>query len=102
MDDPFIQHFLEIRIGGCYQVCERLGSGTFGEVYIGTLAFSDTGKGQLLMRRKRPRCFQRPEGGNQTRALFGRTVAPEPRSRDLRVSQWTTWHTSSVLARVQL
>ncbi|OAP55653.1 casein kinase 1 [Fonsecaea erecta] len=35
MDDPFIQHFLEIRLGGRYQICQRLGSGSFGQVYIG-------------------------------------------------------------------
>jgi hypothetical protein len=37
MDDPFIQHFLEIRLGGRYQICRRIGSGSFGKVYIGTV-----------------------------------------------------------------
>lgn len=38
MDDPFIQHFLEIRLGGRYQICQRIGSGSFGKVYIGRIA----------------------------------------------------------------
>jgi serine/threonine protein kinase len=37
MDDSFIRHFLEIRIGGRYQICKRIGSGTFGKVYIGKI-----------------------------------------------------------------
>jgi serine/threonine protein kinase len=36
MEDGFVQRFLEIRIGGRYQLCERLGAGTFGYVYLGT------------------------------------------------------------------
>ncbi|EHY52744.1 Casein kinase I isoform delta [Exophiala dermatitidis] len=35
MDDPFIQRFLEIRLGGRYQICQRIGSGSFGKVYMG-------------------------------------------------------------------
>lgn len=34
-EDPFIQNFLKIRLGGRYQICKRLGSGSFGDVYIG-------------------------------------------------------------------
>jgi hypothetical protein len=37
MDDPFLQHFLAIRIGGRYQICQRLGSGSFAEVYMGKM-----------------------------------------------------------------
>ena len=44
MDDPFIQHFLEIRIGGRYQFGQRIGSGSFGKVYIGRLVVRDTMK----------------------------------------------------------
>ncbi|OAP63886.1 hypothetical protein AYL99_03113 [Fonsecaea erecta] len=35
MEDPFVQRVLEIRLGGRYQICQPLGSGTFGRVYIG-------------------------------------------------------------------
>ena len=35
MEDGFVQRFLGIRIGGRYQLRERLGEGTFGLVYLG-------------------------------------------------------------------
>lgn len=39
MDTPFIQNFLKIRLDGRYQICQKLGSGTFGEVYFGEQIF---------------------------------------------------------------
>lgn len=41
MDEPFIQHFLEIRLGERYQICQRIGSGSFGQVYTGKMAVSE-------------------------------------------------------------
>ncbi|KAH0829819.1 Casein kinase I isoform delta [Fonsecaea pedrosoi] len=43
-DDPFIQHFLEIRLGGRYQICRRIGLGSFGKVYMGC----DVPKGNVV------------------------------------------------------
>ena len=36
MDDSFVRRFLEIRIAERYQLCKRLGTGTFGQVYFST------------------------------------------------------------------
>ena len=35
MGDTFVQRFLEIRIAERYQLCQRLGAGSFGIVYLG-------------------------------------------------------------------
>lgn len=35
MDDNFVKRVQEIRIGDKYQLLRRLGSGTFGTVYLG-------------------------------------------------------------------
>ncbi|RMZ85006.1 hypothetical protein DV738_g294, partial [Chaetothyriales sp. CBS 135597] len=34
-DQPFVKRFREIRIGGRYQIREPLGTGSFGDVYLG-------------------------------------------------------------------
>ncbi len=35
MGDTFVQRLLEIRIAERYQLCQRLGAGSFGTVYLG-------------------------------------------------------------------
>ena len=37
MTDDFVQRFLSIRIAERYQLLKRLGEGTFGLVYLGTM-----------------------------------------------------------------
>ena len=42
MEDGFVQRFLDIRIAGRYQLRERLGAGTFGQVYLGKSILAST------------------------------------------------------------